>query len=139
MRDEQRRAHVTRDLAQVLVIPGRLDAPEHPGGRRGVVPADAKAFAVGRLGAEPGVQAPVDQRADGVYSTCVSRIGEPVEASQRHMRRSVRSMAGARGRPDSRNGREHEAWKGRLPPMEVPAIMCAAPMVYITLTRVMAD
>jgi hypothetical protein len=85
------------------------------------------------------VQALVDQQVDGVYSTCVSRMGEPVSASQRHMRRSFRSMAGAQGRPDSRNGREHEARKGRPPPTEVLAIMCAAPMVYITLTRVMAD
>jgi hypothetical protein len=71
--EEQRRAHVTRDLAQVLVIPGRPDTPEHPGGQRVVIPADAQAVAVGRLGAEP------------------------------------------------------------------LAVMCAAPMVCITLTRVMAD
>jgi hypothetical protein len=51
---------------------------KHPGEQRGVVPADVKVVAVGRLGAEPGVQALVDQRVDGLYSTCVSRIGEPV-------------------------------------------------------------
>jgi hypothetical protein len=57
---------------------GRSRVMKHPGEQRGVVPADAKVVAVGRLGAEPGVQALVDQRVDGLYSTCVSRIGEPV-------------------------------------------------------------
>jgi hypothetical protein len=85
------------------------------------------------------VQALVDQQADGGVQHLHEQDGEPVSASQRHMRRSFRSMAGAQGRPDSRNGREHEARKGRPPPTEVLAIMCAAPMVYITLTRVMAD
>ena len=60
--EEQRRAHVTRELAQVLVIPGRPDAAEHPGHGRGVIPADAESVAVGRLSPEPGVQALVDQR-----------------------------------------------------------------------------
>jgi hypothetical protein len=73
---------------------------KHPEEQRGVVPADAKVVAVGRLGAEPGVQALVDPRVDREYSTYVSRTGEPASASQRHMRRSFRSMAGARGRPD---------------------------------------
>jgi hypothetical protein len=44
-----------------------------------VVPADAKAVAAGRLGAEPGVQALVDQRVDGVYSTCVSKMLRSVD------------------------------------------------------------
>jgi hypothetical protein len=64
VREEQVRLNVTCELAQVLVIPGRLDAAEDPGGRGGVVPADAEAVAVGRLGSEPGVQALVDQGMD---------------------------------------------------------------------------
>jgi len=64
VREEQVRTHVTRELAQVLVIPRRLDAAKDPWGRRGVIPADAEPIAVGRLGPEPGVQALVDQRVD---------------------------------------------------------------------------
>ncbi len=41
---------MTRELAQVLVIPRRLDAAEDAGDRRGVIPADAESVAVGRLG-----------------------------------------------------------------------------------------
>jgi hypothetical protein len=78
VREEQMRTDVAGELAQVLVIPGRLDAAEHPGDRAGVVPADAEPVAVGRLGPEPGVQALVDQRMDRVYITWVSRAGEPV-------------------------------------------------------------
>ena len=44
---------------------GRSRVMKTPGEQRGVVPADAKAVAVGRLGVEPGVQALVDQRVDG--------------------------------------------------------------------------
>ena len=44
---------MTRELAQVLVIPRRLDAAEDTGDRRGVIPTDAESFAVGRLGPEP--------------------------------------------------------------------------------------
>jgi hypothetical protein len=78
MREEQRRAHVTRDLAQVLVIPGRLDAPEHPGdGAASYQPTPKPSPLV--------VSAPSREcrlwsisEWTGVYSTCVSRIGEPV-------------------------------------------------------------
>jgi hypothetical protein len=66
VRQEQVRTDVTGELAQVLVIPGRLDAAEDPGNRRGVIPADAEPVAVGRLGSQPGMQPPVDQRMDRV-------------------------------------------------------------------------
>jgi hypothetical protein len=62
VREEQVRADVTRELAQVLVIPGRLDAAEDPRSRRGVIPADTEPVAVGRLGPQLGVQALVNQR-----------------------------------------------------------------------------
>src|SRR5512133_2650145 len=49
MREEQMRTDVPGELAQVLVIPGRLDAAEDPGDRCGVIPADAEPVPVGRL------------------------------------------------------------------------------------------
>jgi hypothetical protein len=64
VREEKVRTDVTRQLAQVLVVPGRLDAAEHPRDRAGVIPADAEPVAVGRLGPEPRMQALVDQRLD---------------------------------------------------------------------------
>ena len=51
-----------RELAQVAVVPGRLDAVEDAGVVADAVPADAEAVAVGRLGPQPRVQALVDQR-----------------------------------------------------------------------------
>ena len=57
MREEQRRADVTGKLAQVLVVPGRLGAVEDARGVGRAVPADAEPVAVGRLGAEPRMQA----------------------------------------------------------------------------------
>ena len=62
--EEKRRGHVARELAQVLVIPGRLGAVEDPGGGRGIIPANAESVAVRGLGPELGVQALVDQRVD---------------------------------------------------------------------------
>ena len=48
-------------LAQVAVVPGRLDAVEDAGRVPDAVPADAEPIAVRRLGPEPRVQALVDQ------------------------------------------------------------------------------
>jgi hypothetical protein len=59
--EEQTRTNVAGKLAQVQVIPRRFNAAEQPGGRGGVVPADAETVAVGCLGSQPGVQALVDQ------------------------------------------------------------------------------
>ena len=79
MREEQRRAHVTRDLAQVLVIPGRLDAPEHPGDSTAsyqptpkpsplVVSAPSRECSLWSI-----------SKRTGVYSTCMSRMGSPCQ------------------------------------------------------------
>ena len=46
-------ADVPRQLAQVAVVPGRLDAAEDAGRLLLAVPADAEAVAVRLLGAEP--------------------------------------------------------------------------------------
>ena len=43
---------MTRDLAQVLVVPGRLDALEQPWLGLLVIPADPEPIAVGRLGTD---------------------------------------------------------------------------------------
>jgi len=56
---------VTGKLAQVAVVPGRLDALEDAGLVALPVPADAEAVAVGRLGAQLGVEALVDQGVGG--------------------------------------------------------------------------
>ena len=66
-------------------------------GRRGVVPADPEPVAVGRLGPQLGVQALVNQRMDRGVEHLVSKTGEPVYASQRHISPSLRSRAGAPG------------------------------------------
>src|SRR5215207_1594939 len=50
------------DLAQITVVPRRLDAVEHAGGVPDAVPADAEPVTVGRLGPQPRMEALVDQR-----------------------------------------------------------------------------
>ena len=62
VREKQTRGDVTGELAQVLVVPGRLDAVEHARLGLLVVPADPKAVTVGRLRTELRVEALVDQR-----------------------------------------------------------------------------
>jgi hypothetical protein len=58
--EEQRGADVVGELAQVVVVPGRLGAVEDAWGGGSAVPADAEAVPVRGLGAEPRVQALVD-------------------------------------------------------------------------------
>src|SRR5689334_15760822 len=62
MCEEQRRADVTGELKQVLIVPGRLGAVKQTGCIRSSVPPDAKPVAVGGLGPEPGTQALMNQR-----------------------------------------------------------------------------
>src|SRR5919197_4098484 len=64
-----------RHLAQVLVVPCGLDAAEDSWSWRAVVPADAKAVAIRRLGAEPGMEALVDQRVLRAVDSGVDRDG----------------------------------------------------------------
>ena len=52
MREEQRRADVAGELAQVVVVPGRFGAAEDARRVGGAVPTDAEPVAVGRLGPE---------------------------------------------------------------------------------------
>jgi hypothetical protein len=73
---------VPGELAQVAVVPGRLDALEEAGFAALSVPAVAEAVAVGRLGAELGVEALIDQRMGGLVEEFLqqdrrARIGEP--------------------------------------------------------------
>jgi hypothetical protein len=82
VREDESRADVPGKLAQVAVVPGRLDALEDAGLPALSVPADAEAVAVGRLGAEPGVEALIDQRVGGFVEELLqqdrrTRIGEP--------------------------------------------------------------
>ena len=83
MREEERRRDVRRELAQVAVVPGRLDAlvqarqPSQLG-----VPADTKAVAVRRCRSLAGVQALVDQRVlspedEGLDRNWVTVVGKP--------------------------------------------------------------
>ena len=53
VREDERRGDVPRQLAQVAVVPGRLDAAEDARRLLLAVPADAEAVAVRLLGAEP--------------------------------------------------------------------------------------
>jgi len=69
---------MTGELAQVLIVPGRLDAAETPRLRGGVIPADPEPVAVGRLGPSRECRLWSISEWTGVYSTRVSRTGEPV-------------------------------------------------------------
>ena len=62
VREEVPGRDMRRELPEILVVPGGLDAVKHTRGRLIVIPADPEPVAVGRLGAEFGVQALVDQR-----------------------------------------------------------------------------
>ena len=59
--EKVRRADVVGQFVQVVVVPGWLGAVEDTRGGGIAVPPDAKAVAVGRLGAEARVQALVNQ------------------------------------------------------------------------------
>jgi lysylphosphatidylglycerol synthase-like protein len=78
--EEQVRAHMPRQLMQVLVIPGRLDAAEHPRSRGGVIPADTEPVAVGRLRPQLRMQALVDQR----MNRGIEHIGEQDRRTRIH-------------------------------------------------------
>src|SRR5215213_10864608 len=59
--EEQRRVYVARDLAQVSVVPGRLDASEDGGGLAiRVIPSDPEAVAVCGIDAQASMAALVD-------------------------------------------------------------------------------
>ena len=60
VREEQRGADVPREIAQVAVVPGRFDAVKHARSWLFSVPAEAEPVPVGRLRAEPRMQALVD-------------------------------------------------------------------------------
>jgi hypothetical protein len=62
VRKEMAGAHVAGKLVEISVVPRRLDAMEDTRLWLIVIPADAEAVAVGRLGAESRMQALVDQR-----------------------------------------------------------------------------
>ena len=61
MREDEAGRDLARDLAEIAVVPGRFDAAEDGWLVTDAVPADAEPVAVRGLGAEPGVQALVDQ------------------------------------------------------------------------------
>ena len=65
VREEMSGADVLCELAQILVVPGRLDASKDAGGGRGVIPADPEPIAVRGLCTEPRVHALVDERMGG--------------------------------------------------------------------------
>ena len=77
VREEEVRRDPGGELAQVPVVPCRVDAAVEPWGVAVVVPADAEAIAVRRRCAQPGVQALVDQRAVAVEE----QLLEPDRAS----------------------------------------------------------
>jgi hypothetical protein len=79
MREEQVRTDMTSELAQVLVIPGRLDAPEDTRDRvvASYQPTPNPSPLV-VLGAEPECRLWSISEWTGVYSTRVSSTGDPV-------------------------------------------------------------
>jgi hypothetical protein len=62
VREEQVRAHVAGELAEVLIVPRRLDAAQRTWGRLGVIPADTEPIPVRSFRAAARVQALVDQQ-----------------------------------------------------------------------------
>src|SRR5271166_7068966 len=94
MRKEMTGGDMRCQLTEILVIPRRLDAPEHPGRRRVVIPAYAESVAVGRLGTERRVQALVDQRMRG-------RVKRPL---QQYRRTAVSKPSTHIGSPSSSIG-----------------------------------
>ena len=70
--EDEAGANVARQLAEVLFVPGWLDALEERGRVALPVPADAEAVTVRRLHAELRVEALVDQRVD-------RRVEQPLE------------------------------------------------------------
>ncbi len=82
VREEERRGDPGGDLAQVAVVPRRMDAAVDPRRLALLVPTDAEAVAVRRRRALPRVQALVDQRAVALDQQLLepdrrSRVGEP--------------------------------------------------------------
>src|SRR4029450_1098023 len=70
------------ELPEVPIVPGRLDAVEDSGHVADGVPADAEPVAVRRRGAEPRIEALVDQGGGGLEERVVeqdrrSRVREP--------------------------------------------------------------
>jgi hypothetical protein len=60
--EEERRVYVARDLSQVAVVPGRLDASENGGSLAiSVIPSDAEAVSVGGIDAQASMAALVDE------------------------------------------------------------------------------
>ena len=77
MREDQAGADVPGKVAQVPIVPGRLDALERARRFGLPVPADAEAVAVRRLGSEPRVQALVDQRMGGLVEELLQQNRRP--------------------------------------------------------------
>jgi hypothetical protein len=83
MRKKHGRRHGARQLAQVVIVPGRLDAAiakRHV--VRVLVPAQSEAIAIGRRRSESRMQALVDQRMARVEQHCfqgnrIAGIGQP--------------------------------------------------------------
>jgi hypothetical protein len=68
---------MTRELAQIAVVPGRLDAVEQSRPLLRPVPADAETVAVRLLGAEPRVEALDDQGVLGAVEQLLEQDGRP--------------------------------------------------------------
>ena len=92
MREEQMRTDVPGELAQVLVIPGRLDAAEDPGDRCGVIPADAEPVPVGRLAPSREPSSGRSANRPGAGHVCEQDRRTGI-ASQRHISRNFQPQA----------------------------------------------
>jgi hypothetical protein len=68
---------VTRELTQVAVVPGRLDAAKEARRVGVAVPPDAEPVSVRRRRAEAGMQALVDERVVRLAEELSRRIGDP--------------------------------------------------------------
>src|SRR5262249_12586612 len=77
VREDERRLDVGRELAQVAVVPGGLDAVEDRGRVPVSVPADPEPVAVRLLGAEARVQALDDERVLRAVEQLFEERGRP--------------------------------------------------------------
>src|SRR3954468_12617442 len=75
MREEQGRADVAGELAEVLVVPGRFGAVEDARRVGRAVPTDAEPVAVGRLGPELRAQALGDERVRALVERLLDQDG----------------------------------------------------------------
>ena len=126
MREEQMRTDVPGELAQVLVIPGRLDAAEDPGDRCGVIPADAEPVPVGRLAPSREPSSGRSANRPGAGHVCEQDRRTGI-ASQRHISRNFQPPAGKDPAQVGNSRRSLMTWRRRAGPAHPTIRTCWKP------------